>query len=89
MDTSSQEEVPVQDPWYTPDQVGYHSYRAEIVAWGQETRRDALRAWMQDDAASNWGHRNLILNCSIQDAGPAIHNGGSWGHYYTVDMGNR
>jgi hypothetical protein len=44
---------------------------------------------MQDDEASNWGHRNLILNCSIHDAGPAIHNGGSWGHYYTVDMGNR
>jgi hypothetical protein len=71
------------------DQAGYHSYRAEIVAWGQETRGDALRAWMQDDEASNWGHRNLILNCSVQDAGPAIHNGGSWGHYYTVDMGNR
>jgi uncharacterized protein YkwD len=71
------------------DQAGYHSYRAEIVAWGQETRGDALRAWMQDDAGSNWGHRNLILNCSIQDAGPGIYNGGPWGHYYTVDMGNR
>jgi uncharacterized protein YkwD len=71
------------------DLAGYHSYRAEIVAWGQETTGDALQAWMQDDAGSNWGHRNLILNCSIQDAGPSSYSGGPWGHYYTVDMGNR
>jgi uncharacterized protein YkwD len=71
------------------DQAGYHSYRAEIVAWGFATRKDAVKYWMQDDAASNWGHRNLILNCGIQEAGYGVVSSGPAGHYYTVDMGNR
>lgn len=71
------------------DRAGYHSYRAEIVAWGFPTKEAALRFWMQDDAASNWGHRNLILNCAIQDAGPGSVHHGPGGHYYTVDMGTR
>jgi hypothetical protein len=71
------------------EKAGYHSWRAEIVAYGFPTTADALRFWMQDDAPSNWGHRNYILNCTIQEAGPAIHNGGPGSHYYTVDMGTK
>jgi hypothetical protein len=71
------------------DRAGYHSYRGEIVAWGFPTSEAALRAWMQDDAGSSWGHRNLILNCVLQDAGPAILQGGPGNHYHTVDMGSR
>jgi uncharacterized protein YkwD len=42
---------------------------------------------MQDDAPSNWGHRNLILDCGLTDAGAAHLAGGPLNHYWTVDMG--
>lgn len=71
------------------DTAGYHSFRAEIVATGFPTAADALRFWMQDDAPSQWGHRNLILNCTIQEAGGAHLAGDSGGHYWTVDMRDR
>lgn len=71
------------------DQAGYHSYRAQIVATGFSTAADAVRFWMQDDAPSGWGHRNLILNCTIREAGAAHFQGGPGSHYWTVDMGTR
>jgi hypothetical protein len=71
------------------DQAGYHSYRAQIVATGFSTATDAVRFWMQDDAPSGWGHRNLILNCTIREAGAAHFQGGPGSHYWTVNMGTR
>jgi hypothetical protein len=67
--------------------AGYNSQRREIVAWGQPTEAAAVAAWMQDDAASNWGHRNAILNCAITEAGGATLSGGPERFYWTVDMG--
>jgi hypothetical protein len=69
--------------------AGYNSRRAEIVATGFPTAADAIRFWMQDDAPSQWGHRNLILNCAVQEAGADHLQGGPGGHYWTVDMGTR
>jgi len=68
-------------------QAGYSS-TGEIVADGFTSEAAALQFWMQDDAPSNWGHRNLILNCGLTDAGAAHFAGGPWGHYWTVDMGS-
>jgi len=61
----------------------------EIVADGFPTEAAAVQFWMQDDAPSNWDHRNLILNCDLMEAGAAHLTGGPWGHYWTVDMGTR
>jgi hypothetical protein len=69
------------------DQAGYHTYRSEIVAWGFATPGEVVRAWMQDDEAWQWGHRNLILNCTMREAGPGYTAGGPANHYWTVDMG--
>jgi hypothetical protein len=66
--------------------AGYNSRRPEIVATGFSTAADAIRFWMQDDAPSRWWHRNLVLNCAIQEAG-ADHLQGC--PYWTVDMGTR
>jgi hypothetical protein len=77
------------EPGEPIDQAGYHSRRAEIVATGQPTSEAALQYWMQDDAASGWGHRNLILDCTIKEAGPGRLHGGPGNHYWTVDMGTR
>jgi hypothetical protein len=70
------------------DQAGYHSARYEIVAWGQATPAEVIRAWMQDDEHSQWGHRNIILNCTIQWLGVNHRQGGPVRHYWTGDMGN-
>lgn len=68
-------------------QAGYGS-TGEIVADGFSSEAGALQFWMQDDGGkNNWGHRNLILNCGLTDAGAAEFTGGPWGHYWTVDMG--
>jgi hypothetical protein len=82
--------APSQDP---PDsrqgpiqQAGYNM-RGEIVATGQGSEAEAVAYWMQHDAASNWGHRNNILNCGYTDAGAAHHTGGDLGNYWTVDLG--
>jgi uncharacterized protein YkwD len=76
---------PTQGPIY---QAGYHGNRAEIVAWGFPTAAEAVQAWMQDDEASQWGHRNNILNCELDWAGTDHYTGGTEGHYWTVDFGN-
>ena len=68
-------------------QSGYDKKRGEIVAWGQTTAADAVKAWMQDDEKSNWLHRNSILDCGFTDAGAAHFAGGTAGHYWTVDLG--
>lgn len=68
-------------------QSGYDKKRSEIVAWGQTTAALAVKAWMQDDEHSSWGHRNIILDCDLTDAGAAHFVGGPWGHYWTVDFG--
>ena len=68
-------------------QSGYDKKRGEIVAWGQTTAADAVKAWMQDDESSNWGHRNIILDCGYTDAGAAHFVGGPARHYWTVDVG--
>jgi hypothetical protein len=68
--------------------AGYNSYRAEIVAIGQGSAAAAMQFWMQNDAPWQWGHRNLILNCTIGQAGAAHLQGGPGGNYWTVDMGN-
>jgi hypothetical protein len=67
-------------------QAGYNG-TGEIVADGFPTEAAAVQFWMQDDGPSNWAHRNLILNCSLTDAGGAHFAGGPLGHYWTVDMG--
>ena len=71
------------------DKAGYHSYRAENVATGFPTPADVMRFWMQDDEPSAWGHRNLILNCAVQEAGTGHLQGGPGNHYWTLDMGTR
>jgi hypothetical protein len=76
------------DPGGLIDQAGYHSGRWEIVAWGFPTAAEAVQSWMQHDAHSQWGHRNIILNCEIREAGAAHFTGGPAGHYWTVDFGN-
>lgn len=63
--------------------------RAENVATGHSTPADVMRFWMQDDEAYDWGHRNNILNCTLLDAGIGYHQGGPYGHYWTLDMGTR
>ncbi|MGD1348664.1 CAP domain-containing protein [Mycobacterium seoulense] len=69
-------------------QAGYAN-TGEIVAIGQSSEAAALKFWMQDDGgANNWGHRNLILNCGLTDAGAAHFVGGPDRHYWTVDMGS-
>jgi uncharacterized protein YkwD len=70
-------------------QAGYNAFRAENVATGFTTADAVVRFWMQDDAPSGWGHRNLILNCTLQEAGIGHHEGGPGGHYWTLDMGTR
>lgn len=69
-------------------QAGY-SNTGEIVADGFPSEAAAVQFWMQDDGGkNNWGHRNLILNCGLTDAGAAHFAGGPRGHYWTVDMGS-
>jgi hypothetical protein len=68
-------------------QSGYDKKVGEIVAWGQTTAAQAVVDWMQNDEGSNWGHRNIILDCDYTDAGAAHFAGGSAGHYWTVDVG--
>jgi hypothetical protein len=71
------------------DQAGFHSLRAQIVAMGYPTAAAVIQAWMQDDGGPlNWGHRNIILNCALSQAGAAHLQGGPGGHYWTVNMGN-
>jgi hypothetical protein len=70
------------------DQAGYHSLRAENVAWGFATAAEVVQSWMQHDAHSQWGHRNNILNCELREAGAAHLAEGPWGHYWTLDFGN-
>jgi Cysteine-rich secretory protein family len=69
--------------------AGYNSARAEIVAEGQGSANAAVVAWMQDDGDQQWGHRNIILDCNLSDAGAAHLAGGPWGNYWTVDAGTR
>ena len=68
--------------------AGYRSGRWEIVTAGFPTAAAAVQFWMQNDAPSMWGHRNIILNCAIREAGSAHLAGGPFGHYWTVDLGN-
>jgi hypothetical protein len=68
-------------------QSGYDKKRGEIVAWGQTTAALAVQFWMQNDESSNWGHRNIILDCDYTDAGAAHFVGGPGGNYWTVDVG--
>ena len=68
--------------------AGYRSGGWEIVAAGFPTAAAAVQYWMQNDESSQWGHRNIILNCAIREAGPAHLAGGPYGHYWTVDLGN-
>lgn len=76
------------DPGGPITQAGYAT-TGEIVATGQSSEAGALQFWMQDDGGANaWGHRNLILNCGLTDAGAAHFVGGPWGDYWTVDMGS-
>jgi len=71
------------------DQAGFHSLRAQIVAMGYPTAAAVIQAWMQDDGGPlQWGHRNIILNCGLSQAGAAHLQGGPGGHYWTVNMGN-
>ena len=70
------------------ENAGYRSGRWEIAATGFPTAAAVVQAWMQNDASSAWGHRNIILNCSIREAGAAHLAGGPGGHYWTVDLGN-
>jgi hypothetical protein len=70
-------------------QAGYNSKRAEIVAFGQDHASQAVKDWMQNDAGSNWGHRNIILDCELTRAGADQYSAGPWGHYYTMDAGKR
>jgi uncharacterized protein YkwD len=71
------------------DQAGFHSLRAQIVAMGYPTAAAVVAAWMQDDGGPlAWGHRNIILNCALSQAGAAYLQGGPGGHYWTVNMGN-
>jgi len=80
----------VWDPGEPMYQAGYRSYRAEIVADGFPTPEAAVRFWMQDDEKWKWGHRNIILDCTIQEAGPAHGPYPPNNHYfYTVDLGNK
>lgn len=69
-------------------QAGY-SNTGEIVAIGQSSEAAALKFWMQDDGGQNkWDHRNMILNCSLTDAGAAHFTGGPLANYWTVDLGS-
>jgi hypothetical protein len=70
------------------DQAGFHSLRAQIVAMGYPTAAAVVQAWMQDDGPLAWGHRNIILNCALSQAGAAYLQGGPGGHYWTVNLGN-
>lgn len=71
------------------DQAGFRSLRAQIVAMGYPTAAAVIQAWMQDDGGPlHWGHRNIILNCALSQAGAAHLQGGPGGHYWTVNMGN-
>ena len=70
------------------DQAGFHSLRAQIVAMGYPTAAAVVQAWMQDDGPLAWGHRNIILNCALSQAGAAYLQGGLGGHYWTVNLGN-
>ncbi|MDT5064964.1 MAG: hypothetical protein QOK02_1119 [Mycobacterium sp.] len=70
------------------DQAGFHSLRAQIVAMGYPTAAAVIQAWMQDDGPLAWGHRNIILNCALSQAGAAYLQGGPGGHYWTVNLGN-
>lgn len=67
--------------------AGYNT-TGQIVADGFPTEAAAVQFWMQDDAPSQWGHRNKILDCNLTDAGAASFSGGPLGHYWTVDMGS-
>ncbi|MFZ4160426.1 CAP domain-containing protein [Streptomyces griseoincarnatus] len=73
----------------TLHQAGYKTFRSENVAVGQATPEDAVRFWMQRDAAHNWGHRNAILRCETRDGGVGYVAGGDWNHYWTLDLGTR
>jgi hypothetical protein len=82
------------DPGGLIDNAGYHSLRAENVAWGFATAAEVVRAWMQDDGPTtdpnlNWGHRNNILNCDLLEAGTDHFIGGTEGHYWTIDFGTQ
>jgi uncharacterized protein YkwD len=69
--------------------AGYNRWRAENGAWGQASEAAAVVDWMQNNAHSNWGHRNAILKCAITNAGAAHLAGGVLGQYWVLDMGTR
>jgi hypothetical protein len=71
------------------DRAGYHTSRGENVATGFPTAAEVLHFWMQDDERWKWGHRNLILNCSAQEAAIAHLQGGPGRHYWTLDLGTK
>src|SRR5215213_9430720 len=71
------------------DRAGYHTFRGENVATGFPTAAEVLHFWMQDDERWKWGHRNRILNCLVQEGGIAHLQGGSGGHYWTLDFGTK
>jgi hypothetical protein len=71
--------------------VGINGW-GEIVA-ANENPEGAMFEWMYDDAASGWGHRHNILNCSFQFAGAGVATApataaafGAATSIFTVDM---
>ncbi|MFE3644331.1 CAP domain-containing protein [Streptomyces sp. NPDC059169] len=85
----------VSEPGQPMWQAGYHTWRAENVAFGFDTAEKVVRFWMQDDETWDWDHRNAILfddwftPDDIREAGFGYCKGGPWVHYWTLDMGRK
>ncbi|MEV4165304.1 CAP domain-containing protein [Nonomuraea dietziae] len=53
------------------------------------TLAQAMHNWLYDDAASNWGHREAILNCEYRVIGVGSASGHNSRVYWTQDFALR
>lgn len=68
------------DHGYTP--YGSSCYVGENIAGGQSTPAAAFNAWMNSP-----GHRDNILNSLYREIGMGHATGGTYSHYWTMDLG--
>lgn len=76
------------DSWDRACAHGYTAYGwgecfvGENISVGYRTPAETVAGWMQSP-----GHRDIILNPAYREIGVGHTTGGSWGNYWTMDLG--
>jgi uncharacterized protein YkwD len=76
------------DAWDRACAHGYAAYGwgecfvGENISVGYKTPAETVAGWMQSQ-----GHRDIILNPNFREIGVGHSTGGSWGNYWTMDLG--